>query len=227
MDLKIHISKLKRPFSSYRKVQIVIGYLLRNRRSFFGKKEISGKEYLNLGCGQRIEKKLINLDYDWRPGVDICWDLKNGIPLNSESIKGVFTEHCLEHVSFDVADRVIGEIWRVLKPGGIVRIVVPDGELYLRTYLRKIIGDQEVSFPFSTQDQYQNVYSPIMSVNRIFRAHGHQYIFDFDCLNHLLTKWRFVAIKREAYLSGRLPALLLDTESRAVESLYVEAQKPL
>ena len=65
-----------------------------------------------------------------------------------------------------------------------------------------------------------------MRVNRIFREHGHLFIYDFDTMRQLMERNGFVSIKKETYRSGRLPALLRDTEHRAHESLYVEASKP-
>jgi hypothetical protein len=65
-----------------------------------------------------------------------------------------------------------------------------------------------------------------MSVNRIFRSHGHLFIHDFDILRQLLELNQFVDVKRESYGVGRDPKLLIDTASREVESLYVEASKP-
>jgi hypothetical protein len=65
-----------------------------------------------------------------------------------------------------------------------------------------------------------------MSVNRIFREHGHLFIYDFATLAQLLARRGFTAIRREQFRSGRDPQLLIDSEHRAHESLYLEAQRP-
>jgi predicted SAM-dependent methyltransferase len=121
---------------------------------------------------------------------------------------------------------MLAEFWRVLVPGDVVRIIVPDGELYLRNYVNSPVGSGDSKLPYSELDAFKKCYTPMMSVNRIFRAHGHMFIFDFDTLNCLLERNRFSEIKRESYMIGRDKKLLLDTDIRQVESLYVKARKP-
>jgi predicted SAM-dependent methyltransferase len=204
----------------------LVGALIRNRRFHIRNDAIARKEYLDIGCGPRTHNSYINLDYAWRPGIDICWDVTKGLPLPNESVRGVFTEHCLEHLPFMAVDGVLADCWRVLKPGGTIRVIVPDGELYLRRYCGSLAGETTSSLPYADGDRYQGLYSPMMSVNRIFRSHGHQFIYDFDTLRQLLLKNGFIDVQKEQCGSGRDRELLIDTEARAVESLYVEASKP-
>lgn len=215
-----------RSFTSYSKVQWVISSLVRGRPFHINRKAIAKKEYLDIGCGPNTHEAFINLDYGWRPGVDICWDLKQDLPLNDNTLKGVFTEHCLEHLPLEMADSVLQECFRLLRPGGVIRLVVPDGQLYLERYAQILNGDTDLPLPYSEGLNYSGIYSPILSVNTVFRAHGHLFIYDFDMLRQLLEKIGFSEIKKEAYQTGRTPELLLDTEHRAVESLYVEAIVP-
>jgi hypothetical protein len=65
-----------------------------------------------------------------------------------------------------------------------------------------------------------------MSVNRIFREHGHQFIYDFSTMAAMLEKTGFVGVRKARFGDGANPSLILDTPGRVVESLYVEAQKP-
>src|SRR5262249_47918197 len=118
------------------------------------------------------------------------------------------------------------ECFRVLRPNGTLRIIVPDGELYLAGYTDLLRGQSEVTLPYSRDDRYENLYSPILSVNRIFRAHGHLFIYDFCMLRLLLEKNGFIDVSKESYRSGRDANLLIDSQSRKVESLYVECSKP-
>ena len=121
---------------------------------------------------------------------------------------------------------MLQECYRVLKPGGTIRIIVPDGERYLTGYSDIIRGDSNKKLPYAEVDALDGIYSPILSVNRIFRDHGHLFIYDFDLLHAMLVGSSFVDIRKEQFKSGRDPHLLIDTESRAIESLYVEATKP-
>ena len=210
----------RRPILSYYKVQSAVSVLVRNRRWAIRRSAIAGLELLDVGCGFNLHDGFVRLDYHWNPGVHICWDITRGVPLPSGSIRGIFTEHALEHLPFDVMPGILAEFRRVLRRDGVLRIVVPDGELYLKRYAAR------EPLPYAADDPRFGIYSPIMSVNRIFRSHGHLFMYDFDTLTQLLQQAGFVGITREAYGKGGVSALLVDDPQRAVESVYVEARAP-
>jgi predicted SAM-dependent methyltransferase len=205
-----------RPITSYTKVQAVVGGLLRNR----WKGGIARSEYLNIGCGTNTLKSFVNLDYSWRPGVDVCWDLSRPLPFEKSSKQGIYTEHCLEHLPREVCERVLAECHDILRPGGVLRVAVPDAELCLRAYLA-IREGSATSFPYLPEPCPD--WTPMEEVNRIFRSHGHLYAYDFDTLRRLLCKAGFENIGQASFRQGRDPTLLVDSESRAAESMYVEA----
>jgi predicted SAM-dependent methyltransferase len=222
-----HTRLLKRiPLADYGKVRAIVGSIVRSRSLFIDKRRLLGKDYLDIGCGSNTHSNFINLDYAWHPGIDICWDITSGIPLPDDAVQGAFTEHCIEHLSIDAADSVLAELRRVIMPGGSVRIIVPDGELYLTSYADNLRSREPVPMPLSEGDAYKGMYSPIMSVNRIFRDHGHLFIHDFQSLRQLLQRNGFIDVKRERFKKGRDPKMLIDTEGRRAESLYVEAAVP-
>jgi len=65
----------------------------------------------------------INLDHYWRPGLDICCDITRGLPLPDNYAGGIFSEHCIEHITSPQALSVFAEMRRVLMPGRYVRIM--------------------------------------------------------------------------------------------------------
>ncbi len=131
MDFSQTKLSFRRSFLSYSKVQFIIAALVRNRPFFLKQRALRRKAYLDIGCGPNLHHHFINLDYTWCPGIDICWDITKPIPLPDGVLKGVYSEHCLEHVTIETAEAVLRESWRLLRPGGTLRIVMPDGELYL------------------------------------------------------------------------------------------------
>lgn len=64
-----------------------------------------------------------------------------------------------------------------------------------------------------------------MSVNRIFTGSGHKFIYDFETLKKLLELNKFKNVQRLTFGKGQDQNLLIDSESRKIESLYVEAIK--
>lgn len=210
----------RRSFWSYHKVQTAIGNLIRGRRAFMNLKQPGA--YLDVGAGPNMGPDRINLDYTWRPGIDVCCDITRGLPMPDNYAGGIFSEHCIEHITFKQAMTVFGEMHRVLMPGRYVRIIVPSLEIYLACYRDKR------PMPYTTDDEIIGpISTPAVSINRIMRAHGHQFIYDFETMKSALETAGFSEITRRAVNEGTDPKLLLDTPERAVESLYVEARKPL
>lgn len=219
---------LKRSVTSYAKVQAWIGWAIRNRRFQLQRRRIAGIRYLDIGCGQCTHKNLINLDFLWHPKIDVCWDIRRGLPFRDQSLRGVFSEHCLEHFALPEALSLLREIRRVLQPSGAIRIVVPDGELYLRTYVSQISGDAGRRFPFQDAESLDALWTPMTSVNRVFyqdreSLFGHRTIYDYPMLAAVLRHCGFGDIQKCEFRRGRDEQILIDNPARRIESLYVEA----
>jgi predicted SAM-dependent methyltransferase len=209
-----------------RLLRIGVSRLLRNRAVQARRRRVRRLEYLDIGCGPNPSREFVNLDYLWRPGVDLCWDLAHGLPLADDSLRGIFSEHCIEHVPLAVGDALLRECFRVLRPGGTLRVVTPDAERYLVGYASLRADPAGEALPKAGIDGHRGVYTPVMSVNRVFGQFGHRFIWDFETFEALLRTHGFVAIERARFGEGRDPKLVLDTERRVPGSLYVEASKP-
>lgn len=210
-------------------LQFFLTAILRGRTFQFKskrvKEKLQTKPYLNVGAGPFVHPAFINIDLFWQPHLDICWDITKNIPFCNNTLQGIFTEHCLEHIPLNDCRFVLAEFFRILKPGGVVRIIVPDTELYLDLYQQEKAGEN-VTFPMTTPHELATGFTPMMSINRSFRDHGHRYSYDARTLRLLLTNAGFVDVKKETFNQGRVGYLLIDTQSRAIESLYIEASKP-
>lgn len=92
---------------------------------------------LNLGCGYHYssESGWVNLDFHATGNGVVAHNLRSGIPFESGSVDLVYHSHVLEHFTKHEGDAFIGECFRILKPGGIIRIAVPDLEKIARNYL--------------------------------------------------------------------------------------------
>lgn len=93
---------------------------------------------LNLGCGSHYHPLWINLDVRERRGLVQAHDVYQPIPFKDNLFDAVYHSHLLEHLSKRYAPLFIQECYRVLKPEGIVRVVVPDLESAVRSYLAKL-----------------------------------------------------------------------------------------
>lgn len=90
---------------------------------------------VNLGCGTLHRDAWINLDLEPPTPAVRKWDLRRGIPMNAGSADAVYMSHVLEHLSRSEAVAVLQDSFRVLRKGGVIRVVVPDLEVQCREYL--------------------------------------------------------------------------------------------
>jgi predicted SAM-dependent methyltransferase len=104
---------------------------------------------LNIGCGNQFHSSWINIDLvPADPSVMAC-NITNGLPFEDNTFAAVYHSHVLEHLSHTESDRLIAECYRVLRPGGILRVVVPDLEQIAACYLASIQAVDQGA-PFAT-----------------------------------------------------------------------------
>ena len=88
---------------------------------------------LNLGCSSDLfdtAEGWVNVDCRTLPGVDVVADLAAvPWPWADCSVDEVYASHVLEHLDDPLS--AMQEIARILKPGGKVRIIVPNGAGYM------------------------------------------------------------------------------------------------
>lgn len=104
-------------------------------------KDKMGKlNYLNIGCGNKFHKDWINVDMASSSPDVISHNLLNGIPFDDNKFDVIYHSQVLEHFPREKTPHFIKECFRVLKPGGIMRIVVPDLENIVNEY-KKILKE--------------------------------------------------------------------------------------
>jgi predicted SAM-dependent methyltransferase len=90
---------------------------------------------LNLGCGDRFKDGWVNIDFDSNHKSIKKHNLLTGIPEADNSFDVVYHSHIIEHFTKEQAAKFISECYRVLKPGGVLRISTPDLEEIINNYL--------------------------------------------------------------------------------------------
>jgi len=99
-----------------------------------------GRRMLNLGCGRSFHPDWVNMDFIPASSRVIAHDLRKPLPVGGNSWDVVYASHVLEHFSRGEARAFLKECHRVLRPGGVLRIVVPDLEMIARLYLQYLDG---------------------------------------------------------------------------------------
>lgn len=108
-------------------------------------KPVSRLRLLNFGCGSTLHPDWVNVDAAPANSTVIACDVRRGLPFADEYFDAAYGSHVLEHLDPAAGAAVLQECRRVLKPGGILRVIVPDLEtiakLYLDTLQRAAAGE--------------------------------------------------------------------------------------
>ena len=81
---------------------------------------------LHMGCGSKILADYVNVDLVEADGVDLAWDLSESIPFPDDSFSKVLSVDFIEHIPPDRTIRLMNEVYRVLEPGGVFHVHVPE-----------------------------------------------------------------------------------------------------
>jgi predicted SAM-dependent methyltransferase len=153
---------------------------------------------LNVGCGKYPLPGWMNTDITGTP--DVVFDIRGPWPIPDDQLKEVRLEHVLEHVEYpNGATHVLSECFRVLKPGGVVRIGVPDSALVINAYVE---GNDAEYFRIARERWHPpEVRLPIEHLNYHFRdRYGeHLFAYDLDALKQKIANAGFLNIQRAVF----------------------------
>jgi SAM-dependent methyltransferase len=222
----------------------------------------------NLGCGTRTHPACVNVDWSIHlrlrklhlaslagnraekiralPQSIVVHDLRKGIPTGDATVDVVYHSHVLEHIDREVAPSFMAEIHRVLKRGGVQRVVVPDFEQLGRRYVESF-GDEahetrvadmieqivrrEAAGTASQRPLRRRIENALLGDARK-RGETHQWMYDRLTLAALLERSGFTATSVVDHATSGIPGwndLGLDAEPDGQPykpgSLYMEAEK--
>jgi len=144
-------------------------------------KKTKGPIKLNVGCGTDYKKGWINIDNNSDENIesdklDLDWDLRNPLPFDDGSVDFIFNEHFFEHLTPDEARVTMADLMRVLKPGGVMRIAMPDLESVVDHYLNVPLDKDPVIEKF----KIDFVKTRAEWMNMSFRWWGHMWLYDWE-----------------------------------------------
>jgi predicted SAM-dependent methyltransferase len=193
----------------------------RARRSLFGATGL----LLNVGPGERAMQDWVNIDAHDGPGVTCVFDCRTALPVEPGSARAIYAEHFLEHLDrYSEAPLFLAACRQAILPGGVLRIVVPDAEKYVRAYCAS--GWEEmVSFsPLAPPPEERMQTTKMDILNHHFRqGYEHKWAYDYETLAALILDVGFKHVARSDYNESAMRELRIDSPQRRSESLYVEA----
>ena len=214
---------------------------------------------LNLGCGGKTcsHPDIVNIDwslslrlhrhrftkavlkavltgdrlkrFESTPSNILVHNLRNGIPFDDGSVDVVYHSHMLEHLDRANAELFIREAYRVLRPEGVHRIVVPDLEQLASEYLQhlEICKDTRNAEEIQVHDDYvgamieqctrrdaaataiappwRRPIERLMLGDARRRGETHQWMYDEISLEHMLESAGYKTVVRVDYATSRVP----------------------
>jgi SAM-dependent methyltransferase len=172
---------------------------------------------LNWGCGTDPEPGWINSDIKDAPGIDLSCDIRDGLPLADGSIDYAVSIHALPEVPYPDLVRVLAELRRVLRPGGVLRLALPNLENAIAAYQR---GDRGY---FLIPDEAMRTVGGKLITQLVWYGYSRT-LFVPEFIEELLQKAGFSTVHHvSAGSTVSEYAEIVELDNRPEESLFVEA----
>jgi predicted SAM-dependent methyltransferase len=174
---------------------------------------------LNWGCGTEPEPGWINSDIKDDPTVDLPCDILEGLPLETGSIAYAVSIHALPELRYPDLLPALRELRRVLAPGGVLRLALPDLDRGIRAYL-----DEDRDY-FLVPDKDASSIGSKLIVQMLWYGYS-KTLFTHDFIAEQLQRAGFEEIRRCAFGQTASPfPEIVELDNRPRESLFVEARK--
>lgn len=227
-----------------------------------------GSSKLHIGCGLKAPGGWINCDYSLNARIaqhqllkrflksarvlpqtvlDVAWsknllihDARKPLPFSDNSLEIIYSSNVLEHFYRTEAEAMLSECFRVLRPGGICRIVVPDLRAMIEEYLNNLSLDCEGNQTNGMMRAHRlNVrmgfYPPappsgpfLYRLYKRFQSADHKWLWDEESLSACFIKTGFADVSRMPYQQSRIPDIAEIEQTAHVSDgeLAIEGIKP-
>jgi hypothetical protein len=156
-------------------------------------------------------------------------DIVKGLPVPAGRCRGIYASHVLEHLCLKEFHAALQNTRKLLSPGGIFRLVVPDLEWAAREYVKRLdAGDLEANRFFLEETclgKTNRLRGLRGAVYNSLTTHEHGWMWDSLSLAHALEKHGFHSIRKCSFGDSDDPMFLLVEDARRfVQSTAMEAR---
>ncbi len=182
---------------------------------------------INLGSGGKGKHGWINTDMASHTADDgLALDIRKKLPFSDESARYIMVEHVIEHLDvFDDVPALLRECYRVLAPGGVLRLVVPDCERYCAAYA---LGTRSsfLELGWDLDAMPSDIHTKMHILNHQFHQGGeHMFGWDFETMSFFLGRSGFNQVTKMSYGKSIIQTGAIDQANHRLYSLYVDAVK--
>jgi predicted SAM-dependent methyltransferase len=190
---------------------------------------------LQIGSGQNILKGWLNTDL--KPTKEIVYlDARKRFPFDDYSFDCILCEHLIEHIEYQKGIEFLCECFRVLRPGGKIRIATPDLRFLIELYntQKTELQNRYISWIVDYFLPNIGIYQDTFVINNFFRNWGHKFIYDYKSLQDAMSRVGFINITRcnvgesdDENLRGlEAHEQIISDEFNRLETLVCEGVKP-
>jgi len=145
-------------------------------------------------------------DTEWPDNI-LVHDLRKPLPFPDEHAGAVYGSHVLEHLYLEEAEALLRECRRVLRPGGVLRLVVPDLRAAVDEYVSA--GDADLlNERLALRERYPPSGNPAYRIYSSLKDfHSHKWMYDARSLASRLEAAGFEDVLEMGYLESRIEAI--------------------
>jgi len=153
---------------------------------------------LQIGAGAGTIDSWLCTDIDAIWGKTVYLNATKKFPFKDDTFQYIFSEHMIEHITYDRALAMLRQCRRVLKPGGTIRIATPDLNVLLALHTNEPDPMQKQYIQWIT-DRFLwwiHDYDATFVINNAFRNWFHIFLYDYNLLAKTMQKAGFTNITR-------------------------------
>ncbi|MBT5110247.1 MAG: methyltransferase domain-containing protein [Rhodospirillaceae bacterium] len=192
---------------------------------------------LHLGAGPNILDGWLNTDIAPQTSDVMAINVTAPLPFEAGTFDFVYSEHMIEHLTLEQGIRVVKELFRITRPGAIIRMATPDLEKILALFTKEPSATQQKYVDWTTKTFIGAIegYNPTLVLNNMFYNWGHRFIYEPGMLAAIMRNAGFTDLKSQPVgRSDHAPLNNIENHGGAIgapdmaayETMAIEARRP-
>ncbi len=153
---------------------------------------------LQIGSGPNYHEGWLCTDIVPVPPHTVYLDATRRFPFDDATFNFIYSEHMIEHISWNDGLSMLRECRRVMRPGGCIRVATPDLEVLIGLHSGKDAPISERYIKWITDQQLDGIhaYKASFIINNAFYSWGHKFLYDSELLTMAMQEAGFINIRR-------------------------------
>jgi len=150
-------------------------------------------------------------------------NLLKPLPWNENSVDVIYSSHTLEHFTREEGILLLKECYRVLKPGGIIRVIVPDLRCYIHNYIQgNLKADHFIENLLVLYPKSNSIFKKLIIP---FISFPHKCMYDEKTLLQIIQDIGFIALSKNGMESDIYHIEDIEDYKRTINAVIIEGKK--